>query len=161
MSTNVEIADRTITEEAPAAVENGERPVGAGAARDQERGRGASRVPAVPARAWARGDPDRRRQLRPHGARASAGDHLLSGLVPLAVLGAVAILYPHLRAGVRAATSMTLGAIVFVVGVPGVYYLLDGSAAFDHYTALLALPAGIILLASGPVILWNARRTGR
>ena len=55
---------------------------------------------------------------------------------------------------------MTLGAIVFVVGVPGVYYLLDGSAAFDHYTALLALPAGIILLASGPVILWNARRTG-
>jgi hypothetical protein len=55
---------------------------------------------------------------------------------------------------------MTLGAIVFIVGVPGVYYLLDGSAAFDHYTALLAFPAGVILLASGPVILWNARRTG-
>ena len=45
---------------------------------------------------------------------------------------------------------MTLRAIVFIVGVPGVYYL--DSAAFDHYTALLALPAGIILLASGPVI---------
>ena len=55
---------------------------------------------------------------------------------------------------------MTLGAIVFVIGVPGVYYLVDGSAAFDHYTALLAFPAGLILLASGPVILWRARRTG-
>ena len=90
----------------------------------------------------------------------SAGDHLLSGLVPLAVLAAVALLYPRLRAGVRAATSMTLGAIVFVVGIPGVYYLRDGSAAFDHYTALLAFPAGAVLLLSGPVILWNARRTG-
>src|ERR671918_1509862 len=90
----------------------------------------------------------------------SAGDHLLSGLVPLAVLAAVALLYPRLRAGVRAATSMTLGAIVFVVGIPGVYYLRDGSATFDHYTALLAFPAGAVLLLSGPVILWNARRTG-
>ena len=90
----------------------------------------------------------------------SAGDHLMSGLVPLAVLGALGALYPHLRAGLRAATSMTLGAIVFAVGVPGVYYLRDGTGAFDHYTALLAFPAGVILLASGPVILWNTRKTG-
>ena len=90
----------------------------------------------------------------------SAADHLLSGLVPLAVLAAVAVLGPHLRAGLRAATYMTLGALVFVVGVPGVYYLRDGTAEFDHYTALLAFPAGLILLASGPVILWNARKTG-
>jgi hypothetical protein len=90
----------------------------------------------------------------------SAGDHLLSGLVPLAVLGAVALLYPRLRAGVRAATSMTLGAIAFAVGFPGVYYLADGSADFDHYTALLAFLAALILLVSGPVILWRTRRAG-
>jgi uncharacterized protein len=90
----------------------------------------------------------------------SAGDHLLSALVPLAVLGALALLYPRLRAGVRAATSMTLGAIVCAVGFPGVYYIADGSAAFDHYTALLALPAALILLVSGPVILWRTRRVG-
>jgi hypothetical protein len=90
----------------------------------------------------------------------SAGDHLLSGLVPLTVLAGLAILYPRLRAGLRAAISITLGAIVFVVGVPGVYYLLDGSAAFDHYTALLAFPAAAILLVSGPVTLWRARRVG-
>jgi hypothetical protein len=93
-------------------------------------------------------------------AGTSAGDHLLSGLVPLAVLGALALLYPHLRAGLRATTSMTLGAIVFAVGVPGVYYIADGSAAFDHYTALLAFPAAVILLVSGPVILWRTRRVG-
>ncbi len=93
-------------------------------------------------------------------AGTSAGDHLLSGLVPLAVLGALAVVYPYLRAGVRAATSITLGAIVFAVGFPGIYYIVDGSAAFDHYTALLAIPAGLILLASGPVILWRTRRVG-
>ena len=90
----------------------------------------------------------------------SAGDHLASGLVPLGVLAGVAIIYPRLRAGLRAAVSMTLGAIVFVVGVPGVYYLRDGTAAFDHYTALVAFPAAAILLISGPVILWRARRVG-
>lgn len=90
----------------------------------------------------------------------AAGDHLLSGLVPLAVLAAVALVVPRLRAGVRAATYLTLGAIVVAVGFPGIYYIAEGSASFDDYTALLALPASVILLASGPVILWRARRTG-
>jgi hypothetical protein len=49
---------------------------------------------------------------------------------------------------------------VFVVGVPGAYYLSDGSAAFDDYAALLAFPAGLLLLAVGLVTLWQARRTG-
>jgi uncharacterized protein len=90
----------------------------------------------------------------------SAGDHLASGLVPLGVLGVVAVAYPYLRAGVRAAISMTLGALVLAVGFPGVYYIRDGTAAFDHYTALLAFPAAVILLVSGPVILWRSRRVG-
>lgn len=91
---------------------------------------------------------------------ASAGDHLLSGLVPLAVLGGLALLYPRLPAGPRAAISITLGAMVVAVGVPGVYYLADGSAELDHYAALLAFPAAVILLVSGPVTLWRARRVG-
>jgi pimeloyl-ACP methyl ester carboxylesterase len=89
----------------------------------------------------------------------SAGDHLASGLVPLAVLAAVAAAYPRLRAGVRAVTAMTLGAIGITVGVPGVYFLLDGSASGDHYTGLLAIVAGAVLLVTGPVTLWKARRT--
>jgi dienelactone hydrolase len=90
----------------------------------------------------------------------SVGDHLASGLVPIAVLAAVAAAYQRLRAGVRAVTAMTLGAIGITVGVPSVYFLLDGSASGDHYTGLLAIVASAILLVIvGPVTLWNARRT--
>ena len=88
----------------------------------------------------------------------SAGDHVASGLVPLAILAAVAWLYPRLRAGVRAAVAMTFGALGLVVGGPAVYYLSQGSASGDHYTGLLALAAGAVMVATGPVTLWKARR---
>lgn len=88
----------------------------------------------------------------------SAGDHLASGLIPLAVLAAVAAIYPRLRAGLRAATAMTFGAIGITIGVPGAYYLLDGSASGDHYTGLLAILAGALMVVIGPVTLWRARR---
>jgi hypothetical protein len=90
----------------------------------------------------------------------SAGDHLASGLVPLAVLGLLAAIYPRLRAGVRAATSLALGALSVAVGAPGAYFILDGTAQGDHYTALLAFVGAAIFLALGPVILWRARRRG-
>jgi len=91
----------------------------------------------------------------------SAGDHLASGFIPMAVLAAVAAIYPRVRAGARAATAMTLGAIGITIGVPGAYYLLDGTASGDHYTGLLALVASAMLLVIvGPVTLWKARRTG-
>src|SRR5215207_204455 len=89
----------------------------------------------------------------------SAGDHLASGLIPIAVLTAVALLYPHLRAGLRASLAMTMGAIGIAFGIPGAYYLLHDSATGDHYSGLLAIVAGAGLLLSGPVTLWNARRT--
>jgi uncharacterized protein len=89
----------------------------------------------------------------------SAGDHLASGLGPIAVLAALAAIYPRLRAGARAATAMTLGAIAITVGIPTVYYLVDGSASGDHFTGLLALVAGAVLLVTGPITLWKARRT--
>ncbi len=89
----------------------------------------------------------------------SAGDHLASGLIPVVLLAAIAAVYPRLRAGLRAITAMTLGALAITVGVPAVYYLLDGNASGDHYTGLLALVAGAALLLIGPITLWNGRRT--
>jgi uncharacterized protein len=86
-------------------------------------------------------------------------DHLASGLIPIALLAAVAVLYPRLRAGARAATAMTLGAIGLATGFPGVYHLYDGSASGDHYTGLAAIAAGLVLLATGPVVLWKSRKT--
>jgi uncharacterized protein len=87
-------------------------------------------------------------------------DHLASGLVPIAVLVGIALMYGRLRAGLRAATAMFLGAIAFAVGVPGAYYIRDGTAQGDHYTGLLVFVAAAILLVLGPVVLWRARRRG-
>ena len=90
----------------------------------------------------------------------SPGDHLASGLIPIAVLGAAAALYPRLRAWLRAALAMTLGAIGIAFGVPSAYWLLEGEASGDHYTTgVLAIVAGVVLLLAGPVVLWRARRS--
>ena len=89
----------------------------------------------------------------------SAGDHLASGLIPIALLAIFAAGYPRLRAGLQAITAMTFGALAVTVGVPAAYYLLDGSASGDHFTGLLAIVAGVSLLLLGPVTLWKARRT--
>jgi pimeloyl-ACP methyl ester carboxylesterase len=87
-------------------------------------------------------------------------DHLASGLVPLAVLALTAIAYPHLRAGLRAWLSMTVGALALFVGASGAYHLLDGRVAGDDVTGMMCIVAGIALIAAGPVILWRSRRGG-
>lgn len=91
---------------------------------------------------------------------AVAGDHLASGLIPVLLLAATAAAYPHLRAGGRAVLAMTLGALGLVIGAPAAYYLRNGVVEGDHYTGLLSLAAGVVLLVAGPVILWRNRRTG-
>src|SRR5687767_65732 len=47
----------------------------------------------------------------------SAGDHLVSGLVPLAVLGLAAAVYPRVRGGARAAIALLLGVFGVVAGI--------------------------------------------
>jgi len=87
-------------------------------------------------------------------------DHLASGLVPIAILAAVAIVYPRLRAGARATVALTFGALGVAVGIPSAYWLLQGEASGDHYTSgPLALLAGIVMLATGIVVLWRSRRS--
>ena len=79
----------------------------------------------------------------------SPADHLLSGLVPVAILAAVAAFYPWLRAGLRAATAMTIGSIGVALGAPGAYYVLAGSASGDHYVGSSRFP---------PASSWSQRR---
>ena len=95
--------------------------------------------------------------LRPQPGT-SAGDHLASGLVPVAILAAVAAAYPRLPAWLRATAAMTFGALGVAIAVPSIYYLLDGSAEGAHFTGPLALAAGVTLLVLGPVTLWRTRR---
>jgi dienelactone hydrolase len=88
----------------------------------------------------------------------SAGDHLVSGLVPSAVLLAVAAFYPRLRPGLRASLAVVLGLFGVVTGIEAVYYLDAGRFSGDDYTGLVAIPAGLLLIGVGAVTLWRSRR---
>jgi dienelactone hydrolase len=89
-----------------------------------------------------------------------AGDHLLSGLVPIALLLGIAAIYPPLRAGARAAWAITIGLFGVVMGASeaGYYSLADGPSG-DDFTGLLTIPAGLALIAIGATTLWTTRRT--
>jgi hypothetical protein len=89
----------------------------------------------------------------------TAGDHLASGLIPVLLLAVTMVVYVRLRAGLRAIVAMTLAALGIVIGTPAAYYLLHEGVKGDHYTGLLALVAGALLLLTGPVILWRSRRS--
>jgi fermentation-respiration switch protein FrsA (DUF1100 family) len=89
----------------------------------------------------------------------SAGDHLVSGLLPTAVLLGAAWAYPHLRAGLRASLALTLGILGIVIGVGEAgYYSLEVGPSGDDYTGLLAIPAGALLVGVGAATLWRTRR---
>jgi hypothetical protein len=84
-------------------------------------------------------------------------DHVASGLVPLAFLALAGWSYPHLRAGLRAGLAMTVGALGIAFGIPSAYYFSHGAAQGDHWTGVLSIAAGAVLVASGPVTLWLNR----
>ena len=84
----------------------------------------------------------------------SAGDHLVSGLVPLAVLLVAASVYGRLRAGSRAAVAIFLGVFGIVVGgSEAVYYSLKVGPSGDDYTGFVALGAGLLLVSVGAATL--------
>jgi fermentation-respiration switch protein FrsA (DUF1100 family) len=89
----------------------------------------------------------------------SAGNHLLSGLVPLAVVVLAAAAYPHLRAGFRAVIALTVGFLALVGGAAdAAYHTVKVGASGDDYTGLLMLGAGALLVATGVWTLWQSRR---
>src|SRR5215204_6644122 len=91
-------------------------------------------------------------------AGTSAADHLVSGLVPLAVLVVAAWAYRRFRAGFRATIALTLGLFGIVAGVEAVYYTVKGNTSGDDFTGLLSIAAGILLIGVGAVTLWLTRR---
>jgi hypothetical protein len=88
----------------------------------------------------------------------SPGDHVVSGLVPLAVLGLAAWAYPRLRGGRRGALALALGVFGIAAGLEAAHYMRTVGASGDDFTGLLALAAGLLLLGLGAVGLWRTRR---
>jgi len=87
-------------------------------------------------------------------------DHLVSGFVPIGILAVVAALYLRVRAGLRAALALTFGTLGIAFGIPSAYWLAQGEASGDHYTTgPLTIAAGVVLAATGLVVLWKSRRS--
>jgi MYXO-CTERM domain-containing protein len=89
----------------------------------------------------------------------SPGDHVVSGLVPLALLGLAAWAYPRLRGGRRGALALFLGPLGIAAGIEGFYYTRELGPSGDDFTGLLSIPAGLALIGLGAVTLWRTRRT--
>ena len=89
----------------------------------------------------------------------SPSDHLVSGLVPLALLALAAWAYPRLRGARQGALALALGLLGLAAGGEAFYYAGQTGLAGDDYTGLLALAAAPLLLGAGAVTLWRTRRT--
>jgi uncharacterized protein len=85
-------------------------------------------------------------------------DHLVSGLVPLALIVAAAVAYGRLRAGFRASLALLFGFFGVLGGTEAAYYAQNVGLSGDDYTGLLSIAAGLVLLGVGVVTLWRTRR---
>ena len=89
----------------------------------------------------------------------SVGDHLASGLVPVALAALLAFAYPRLPRWARASAALTSGALMIVAGVvDGVRHVVIDRLGGDDVTAILAALAGAALVVHGAVVLWRSRR---
>jgi len=89
----------------------------------------------------------------------SAADHLISGLVPFAVLAGAAISYRWLRPGLRATIALVLGVLGIVIGgSEAAYYAPKEGLSGDDYTGLVAVAGGVLLLGLAAATLWRTRR---
>ena len=87
------------------------------------------------------------------------GDHVVSGLVPLALIGLAAWAYPRLSGGRRGALALFAGPLAIATGIEAFHYTREVGPSGDDFTGLLTLPAGLLLLGLGAVTLWRTRRT--
>jgi hypothetical protein len=88
----------------------------------------------------------------------SVADHLPSAGLTVLALAAVALVFPRLRDGARAAAALLAGALAATYGG---LTLAEGFADGLHRSAATGLPAlaaGLVLLGLGAITLWRSRR---
>jgi uncharacterized protein len=89
----------------------------------------------------------------------AAGDHLVSGLVQLAIAAVLAFAYPRMRPGGRGVAAIACGVLALTAGVAdGFRHVAVDRLAGDDLTAMLAGLAGAGLVGLGAFTLWRTRR---
>jgi hypothetical protein len=88
-----------------------------------------------------------------------AGDHVAAALVPVAAAALLALAYPRLRAGIRAAIAIACGVLAATAGVAdGLRHALIDHPTGDDFSVMLAGAAGAVLIVLGLRLLWTSRR---
>ncbi|MBJ7519837.1 MAG: prolyl oligopeptidase family serine peptidase [Solirubrobacteraceae bacterium] len=89
----------------------------------------------------------------------SVGDHAVSVLVPLALLGASVLIHRRARPGVGAILALTWGVLALVAGISdGVRHIAVDGLAGDDIAAVLAAAAGAVLVGLGITVLVQSRK---
>ena len=89
----------------------------------------------------------------------TAGDHVASGLIPIAIALGAALGFPRMRAGARACVALAFGALALEAGiVDGLRHVVIDTISGDDVTACLSAAAGAVLIALGAMVLWRTRR---
>jgi hypothetical protein len=94
-------------------------------------------------------------------AGTSPADHLVSGLVPLALLALAAWLHPRLRAGAQGALAIALGVGGLATGVDAVHYARATGLSPDDVSGFVAIGAGLALFADAARTFWRSRHADR
>jgi len=91
----------------------------------------------------------------------SPGEHLVRGLASLVLLVLLAMVYPRLRGGGKAAVAVTLGALALEGAALAIEDARAVGARGEDWTGFVLLPIGLLLLGLGAVLLWRSRKPGR
>ena len=83
------------------------------------------------------------------------GDHVVAALVPIALLGLGAWLFPRLGRVLQAAMSLALGVLTLVGGAVALQRIRGD---LSGWTGVLLVPTGIALVGLGVWLLWSGRR---
>jgi uncharacterized protein len=87
-------------------------------------------------------------------------DHLVPAAASLLVVSVCAAAYQFLRAGLRAALALALGALALVGAGIGIADARGAGPRGDDWTGLLLAPAGLALCLLGARLLWRSRKPG-
>jgi hypothetical protein len=90
----------------------------------------------------------------------SVEDELFSGVVVSAILIGSVLLYPRLRAGLRALLALSLGTLIATAGGLHLAHAVIDEAEGSDFTGVLALAGGILLIGLSGVVAWRSRRGG-